>query len=301
MSKRLKSLVRLAVLLAVGGVPWAWVQAPASGASGLPPVPIPPDNPQSEAKIKLGAQLFFDTRLSADNTVSCATCHDPQTGWSTPHATDAGIKGQVGKRNSGNVINAAYMTFQFWDGRANSLEEQVKGPISNPIEMGETLEHVVTKLNAIPGYRDQFKAVFGTEVTFDGIAKAIASFERTIVSGPSPYDRYLAGHKKAMSAAAVRGMGIFMGKAHCVSCHSGPLFSDQSFHNLGVGMDQPAPDLGREDVTKDPKDRGKFKTQGLRNVAQAGPYMHDGSKKNLHDVVDFYDDGGIKNPNPIRS
>jgi len=262
-----------------------------------PPVPIPADNPQTDAKIRLGAQLYFDTRLSADNTISCATCHDPKTGWANHNPTDTGIKGQVGGRNSGTIIDSAYMTFQFWDGRAGSLEEQALGPIHNPIEMGETLENVVRKLNAIPGYKEQFQQVFGTDVTTDGIAKAIASFERTIVSGPSPYDRYIAGDKKAMSAAAIRGMEIFNGKGHCSPCHSGPMFSDQSFHNIGVGMDAAEPNVGREAITKDPNDRGKFKTPGLRNVALTHPYLHTGMEKTLMDVVAFYDKGGIKNPN----
>jgi len=284
----------LAVLLATGAPP---------GTGGmlsngpLPAAPIPADNPQTDAKIRLGKQLYFDKRLSADSTISCATCHIPQTGWAHHAPTDTGIRGQVGGRNSGTIIDAAYMKFQFWDGRASSLEEQALGPIHNPIEMGETLENVVRKLNSIPGYKQEFQEVFGTDVTTDGIAKAIASFERTIVSGPLPYDRYITGDKKAMSLAAVSGMKIFNGKGHCVTCHSGPTFSDQSFHNLGVGMNKPNPDLGRENFTKDPRDRGKFKTPGLRNVAVTFPYLHDGSEKTLIDVVELYNRGGILNPN----
>jgi cytochrome c peroxidase len=262
----------------------------------LPPVPIPPDNPQTDAKVRLGAQLYFDPRLSADNTISCATCHDPDKAWANHDATDTGIKGQVGGRNSGTVLDAAYMRFQFWDGRAGSLEEQALGPIHNPIEMGETLENVVRKLNAIPGYRRAFQEVFGTDVTTDGIAKAIAAFERTIISGPSPYDRYLMGDNDAMSPAAVRGMNLFSGKAHCTPCHSGAAFSDQSFHNLGVGMNRPDPDLGREAHTKKAADRGKFKTPGLRNIALTYPYLHDGSEKTLRAVVDLYNRGGVPNP-----
>jgi len=262
----------------------------------LPPVPVPPDNPQTDAKVRLGAQLYFDTRLSADNTISCATCHKPDAAWANHDPTDTGIKGQVGGRNSGTILDSAYMRFQFWDGRAGSLEEQALGPIHNPIEMGETLENVVRKLNAIPGYRAQFKEVFGTDADTGGIAKAIAAFERTVISGPSPYDRYLLGEKGAMSAAAIRGMKLFNGKAHCTPCHSGPAFSDQSFHNLGVGMGKPKPDLGREAHTKNPADRGKFKTPGLRNVALTGPYLHDGSAKTLMDVVEVYDRGGEANP-----
>jgi cytochrome c peroxidase len=262
----------------------------------LPPVPVPPDNPQTDSKVRLGAELYFDTRLSADDTISCATCHSPDTAWANHHPTDTGIRGQVGGRNSGTVLDSAYMRYQFWDGRAGSLEEQALGPIHNPIEMGETLENVVRKLNAIPGYRAQFQEVFGTEANTDGIAKAIAAFERTVVSGPSPYDRYLLGEKDAMGAAAARGMQLFNGKAHCTPCHSGPAFSDQSFHNLGVGMNKPNPDLGRENHTKKAADRGRFKTPGLRNVALTHPYLHDGSAKTLLEVIDVYDRGGEANP-----
>lgn len=263
----------------------------------LPPVPVPVDNPITDVKVRLGQQLYFDPRLSADNTISCASCHSPQTGWANHNPTDTGIRGQVGQRNSGTIIDSAYMRYQFWDGRAASLEEQALGPIHNPIEMGETLEHVVQKLNAIPGYRQQFQEVFGTDVTTDGIAKAIATFERTIISTPAPYDRYVTGEKSAMGRSAIRGMGIFNGRGHCTACHSGPTFSDQSFHNIGVGMGRPNPDLGRYTVTHAKKDWGAFKTPTLRNVAVTYPYLHDGSEESLLDVVRFYDRGGIPNKN----
>lgn len=260
------------------------------------PVPIPADNPQSDAKIALGRQLFFDGRLSLDNRVSCATCHRPEDAWANHHPVDTGIGGRQGTRNSGTVLDAAYMRFQFWDGRATSLEEQALGPIHNPVEMGEDLQHVVRKLQAIDAYQAAFTAVFGTDVTTEGIARAIAAFERTVVSGPSPYDRYLAGDSRAMSDAAVRGQELFDGKAGCRACHTGSLFSDQSFHNIGVGVDRQQPDIGREAVTRDPADRGAFKTPSLRNVALTWPYLHDGSATTLADVVEFYDRGGIPNP-----
>jgi cytochrome c peroxidase len=295
MRRRLPLACAVIALLVLLGQPLA--QAQGFLGNGLKPaVPVPPDNPQTDAKIRLGAQLYFDTRLSADNTISCATCHDPRTGWANPHPTDTGIRGQVGGRNSGSIIDAAYMRFQFWDGRESSLEGQALGPIHNPIEMGETLENVVTKLNAIPGYREQFAEVFGTDANTDGIAKAIAAFERTIVSGPSPYDAYLQGDLAAMTPVAVRGMQLFNGKGHCTPCHSGPLFSDQGFHNLGVGMDKPQPDLGRYDHTKNPADKGKFKVPTLRNVAVTPPYLHDGSAKTLLEVIEVYDRGGVANP-----
>ena len=260
-----------------------------------PAVPVPAANPQSDAKVALGAQLYFDPRLSADNSISCATCHDPAMAWANHNPTDTGIRGQVGTRNSGTILDSAYMKYQFWDGRAASLEEQALGPIHNPIEMGETLDNVVRKLNAIPGYRSQFQAVFGTDATEDGIARAIAAFERTVVSGLSPYDRYLSGETTAMPAAAQRGLEVFMGKGRCVLCHAGPMLSDQSFHNLGVGMEQTVPDIGREAVTRSRHDRGRFKTPTLRNVALTWPYMHDGSARTLEAVLDFYDRGGGPN------
>lgn len=292
----------LLMACALAAVPLLLAQLPvrAEGpmlANGLrPSVPTPPDNPQTDSKVRLGKQLYFDTRLSGDNTISCATCHDPRTGFANPNPTDTGIKGQVGGRNSGTIIDAAYMRYQFWDGRAGSLEEQALGPIHNPIEMGETLENVIDKLNALPGYKEQFNEVFGASASAEGIAKAIASYERTVVSGPSPYDLWLMGDKSAMSPAALRGLHLFNGKGHCTPCHSGPMFSDQSFHNLGVGMDKPNPDLGRFNHTKNPGDTGRFKTPTLRNIAQSPPYLHTGMEKTLMDVVNFYDRGGIKNP-----
>jgi cytochrome c peroxidase len=171
-------------------------QSTPGAGGGLPPMPIPAENSQTDAKINLGRQLYFDGRLSANNEISCTTCHDPKTGWAGHDATDTGVGGRVGNRNSGTIVNSGYMKYQFWDGRASSLEEQALGPIHNPVEMGETLENVVRKLNAIPGYKRQFQEVFHSDVTTDGIAKAIASFERTIVSGPSPYDRFLQRDKK---------------------------------------------------------------------------------------------------------
>lgn len=261
----------------------------------LPPVPTPFDNRGTATKIALGSQLYFDPRLSADNSISCATCHVPETAWANHNSVDTGIGGRKGTRNSGTILDAAYMDFQFWDGRAKTLEEQALGPIHNPVEMGEHLDNVVRKLRAIDDYRTQFNAVFGTDVTADGIAKAIAAFERTVLSGPSPYDRFMTGDKTSISESAVRGMRLFDGKAGCDTCHRPPLFSDQSFHNIGVGMDRPQPDVGRQAVTENPLDRGKFKTPSLRNVALTWPYFHDGSAATLVDVVEFYDRGGVRN------
>lgn len=262
---------------------------------GLKPVKIPKDNPMTEAKVELGKQLYFDKRLSKDNTISCASCHDPKKGWSNDAAVATGIARQKGGRSSPTIINAAYHRFQFWDGRAASLEEQALGPIQNPIEMGETLENVVKKLNAIEGYKTQFQDVFGTDVTSENLGKAIAAFERTVLSGNSPYDKYEAGDKEALSESAERGMKLFFGKANCSACHAGSNLSDNAFHNIGIGMEADKPDEGRVAISKLGGDTGSFKTPGLRDIARSAPYMHDGSLKTLEEVVDHYVKGGIKN------
>lgn len=263
--------------------------------SGLKALRIPDDNPITAEKVALGKQLYFDKRLSRDDTVSCASCHDPQKGWSNGEKFATGIRKQVGGRNSPTIINAAYAPLQFWDGRAEGLEGQALGPIQNPIEMDNTLPELVMKLNAIPGYREQFRTIFGTDVTAENVAKAISSFERTILSGDAPYDRFVAGDKQALSPAAARGYEIFFHKAHCSACHAGPNFSDNAFHNLGVGIDAEKPDVGRMEVTKMLGDRGAFKTPTLREIGRTAPYMHNGSHATLEDVVEFYNKGGVPN------
>jgi cytochrome c peroxidase len=276
--------------------------APAAGQNqfkvplGLKPVPVPTDNPMTPEKVELGKQLYFDPRLSCDDTISCASCHDPKKGWSNSSQFATGVRSQVGGRSAPTIINAAYSDLQFWDGRALRLEGQALGPIANPIEMDHKLEDCVTKLNKIPGYKQQFQKVFGTDVTAENIAKAIASFERTVLSGNAPYDKFKAGDSSALSAAAERGRKLFFGKAHCSACHTGPILSDESFHNVGIGMTAAKPDLGRYEVTKVTGDKGAFKTPTLREVARHAPYMHDGSLKTLEEVVDHYDKGAIANP-----
>ena len=276
-----------------------WVMAQGQFANGpLPPVPVPFDNPQTDAKIRLGKQLYFEGRLSSDGTISCASCHDPKRAWAdTGHAVSEGVAHQLGGRNSPSIINAAYIIPQFWDGRALYLEKQAVGPVQNPIEMDLTKEEMEFRLSHIPGYVTQFEDVFGSVPTLDLMAKAIASFERTIIVNDTPYDRYIAGDKSAMRREAIEGMGIFNGKGHCSVCHSGPAFSDSKFHNLGVGYeDGKFKDVGRYGVTKNPEDTGAFLTQKLRVVEHAAPYMHDGSERTLEAVTDFYNRGG--NPNP---
>lgn len=263
---------------------------------GLESFSIPSDNQMTVGKVKLGKQLFFDKRLSLDNTVSCATCHDPAAGWSNAKATATGIGGQVGDRGSPTIINAAYQYFLFWDGRAPSLEAQSTGPIFNPIEMGMPSEEaLLTKLNAISGYREQFQRVFGSDATIKGVANSIVAFERTILSGNAPFDRARLGEKDALTEAGARGMKVFFNAAHCSACHSGPNFTDGSFHNIGIGSNAETPDQGREKVTGRLGDRSSFKTPTLREIARTAPYMHDGSMKTLEQVVEHYDKGGLPN------
>ena len=273
---------------------------------GLPPVPIPADNPPTQESIALGRKLFFDARLSADDTVSCASCHDPKLSFADGMPTAKGIKGQFGKRNVPTVVNAAYYPVLFLDGRAASLEQQAGGPIANPIEMGQTHEVTVAKIAKIPEYKQEFEKVFGPgAVTIGKIEMVIASFERTVLSGDSPFDRYLyKDDKTAMSAQAIRGLKIFTDKkrGNCSTCHTigetYSLFSDGKFHKIGAGINASGEmtDLGRYEQTKVEADKGAFRTPGLRNVALTAPYMHDGSLKTLKDVVDFYAGGGTSNP-----
>lgn len=261
-------------------------------------VPIPSSNLNYTAKIELGKQLYFDGRLSKNNAISCAFCHNPGTGFADPRQTSIGVGGGVGGRQSPTVYNTGLNHVQFWDGRARSLEEQAIGPIHNPVEMAETHEHVVAKLGKIKGYQQQFRAVFGTDVNLQGIAEAIAAYERTVLSTNSAFDKYVLGVQKAMDEAAVRGLALFKGKARCILCHNGPNFTDNQFHNLGVPQVGPMKeDLGRFAVSRAEKDRGAFKTPTLRSITETAPYMHDGAFKTLEEVVEFLDQGGGSNPN----
>ena len=257
---------------------------------------IPPDNPLTIEKINLGRQLYFDGRLSADGTVACATCHAPDKGFSDGRPTSTGIKAQVGGRNAPVTINHLFSQEQFWDGRVASLEDQALGPVQNPIEMGNTLERMVATLNATREYREQFRRVFGTDVTAAGVAKAIAAFERTLLCGNSAFDRYEDGDDTALSESEQQGLQLFREKANCVRCHTGFAFTDERYHNVGVGFDKPNPDLGRYNITKKESDKGAFKTPTLRNIAASAPYLHDGNAQTLENVIEFYDKGGTKNP-----
>ncbi len=264
----------------------------------LPPVPVPADNPQSQAKVALGQQLAFDTRLSKNDSISCAGCHLPFAGGGghTPRAFGHG--GELG-RWAPSWINAAYATSLFWDGRASSLEEQTgalpghMGPISAPGEMAGDVQAIVKKLNAIPGYRKQFKQVFGEGVTAENIAKAIAAFERTLIAFNAPFQRYVRGDKTAISPAAKRGFALFRGKAQCIACHTPPLLTDNAFHNIGVPQVGPLKeDQGRYAITKDTDDMRAFKTPSLYNSASFAFFMHDGAMSTMEEVIEHYNQGG---------
>ena len=261
-------------------------------------VPIPATNLNYKAKVKLGEQLYFDGRLSQNGAISCAFCHTPGLGFADPKQVSVGVGGKQGGRNSPTVYNTAFNPVQFWDGRAGSLEEQAIGPIVNPVEMAETHENVVKKLSQIKGYVTQFQLVFGTGISMQGIAEAIAAYERTIISTNSAFDQYVLGDKTAMNDEAQRGMALFKGKARCILCHNDSNFTDNQFHNLGVPQVGPMKeDLGRYYVTRRPEDKGAFKTPTLRSIVETAPYMHDGAFKTLEEVVEFFDQGGGKNSN----
>jgi cytochrome c peroxidase len=294
---------------------------------------VPKDNPLTQAKVELGRQLFFDKRLSADSTVSCATCHDPKLAFTDGKQFSDGINGRRGRRNSPTILNAMFNSGQFWDGRAETLEEQAILPLIDADEMGNrSHDDVVARLQQIPEYTKQFREAFNSGVTIGGVAKALAAFERTLVSADSPFDRFNAGDRDAMSEAAKRGMLTFRTKARCNICHninqSFPFLTDQNFRNTGVAANNSAFDtithkatarpqtndaaatlrslsaqeggseLGRFIFTGNTLDIGAFRTPSLRNVELTAPYFHDGSAATLADVVRYYVKGG--NEHPLR-
>jgi cytochrome c peroxidase len=309
------------------------VQLPEPLQSGQAQVFVPADNPLTLAKIELGRQLYFDRRLSKNNEVSCADCHHPKFGYAQETQFGVGVSKQTGNRNSPVAYNRILSREQFWDGRAATLEAQAVGPIANPIEMASTHDLAVKLVSENKVYRAQFLKIFGHAPNIDDIGRAIASFERVLVTSSSPFDaneplvkfkesfeadledldalkkedpdlyaRYSSLKKVAdsnpMSDSALRGRKLFFSaKANCAACHVGANFTDEKYHNLGVGMQAEKPDLGREAISNNRADRGAFKTPTLRNVALTAPYMHDGSQKTLLEVVEWYVKGGHPNPN----
>jgi cytochrome c peroxidase len=260
-----------------------------------------PDPPTPE-RVRLGRWLFYDTRLSADGTVSCGTCHQPGVGFSEPTPISTGVHGQRGSRKSPPILNLAFAPLPhfFWDGRAGSLEAQALGPIGNPVEMGLSEDRLLQIVRRIPAYAQYFEDAFGDDgITADRIVKALADYERTRMAGNSAWDRWRAGDDDAVSADVKKGHDLFFGRAACSTCHLGESFTDGKFHNLGVGWNEVTrafTDAGRHGVTKQEVDLGAFKTPTLRDVSRHAPYMHDGSVRTLREVVELYDRGGTRNP-----
>ncbi|MVF21712.1 photosynthetic protein synthase I [Methylocaldum sp. BRCS4] len=303
---------------------------------GLPPVPTPRDNPMTPAKVELGRKLFFDRRLSLNNTFSCAMCHIPEQGFSSnEQATAVGIEGRTVRRNSPTIYNVAYLKRLFHDGRESRLEQQVWGPLLANNEMGApSVGYVVDKIQGLPDYAGLFEKAFKRGPSMETIGMALASYERTLNSADSPFDRWYFGKKKDVLPAEARlGFELFTGKAGCSQCHTiakdHALFADQQMHNTGIGfraamandkpkqkiqaapgvtleidadilaaVSEPKPnDLGFYEITQDPKDRWKYRTPALRNIALTAPYMHDGSLSTLEEVLEFYNRGGVPNKN----
>lgn len=258
---------------------------------------LPFENRPTKPSVELGRFLFFDKRLSGDGTVACSSCHLPSRAFTDGKAVSTGIKGRRGQRNAPTTINRLYGRSFFWDGRARTLTEQSLEPFLSPVEHGLSQRDLLSVVSSIPGYRRLFREAFGTNVTEDGIKTALAHFQWTLLSGNSPVDRFdYHGDADALPPAAQRGFLVFRGKGGCVRCHAGPNYTDEQFHNLGVGWESLRVDLGRYAATRQPEDIGAFKTPTLREVARTAPYMHDGRFKTLREVVNFYNHGGVNNP-----
>jgi len=259
-------------------------------------VPVPEDNALTKERIALGKLLYFDVRLSRDDSISCATCHHPKRGWTDliPATKAIGFEGRRGPRNSPVILNSAYQLNQFWDGRAKSLEEQALGPIQADVEMNMPLSILIPKLKAIKGYVKLFEAAYPDEgVSEKSVAKALASFERTILSTEAPFDRYIKGDKKAISPDAIKGFELFKSKAHCTDCHDGFNFTDGSFHNVGlIDGELHGKELGRFNVKNRAAWYGVMKTPTLRDVTKSYPYFHDGSVRTLKEATVLCASGG---------
>jgi cytochrome c peroxidase len=257
------------------------------------PMPIPADNPMTPEKVALGRQLFFDERLSGDGSRSCYSCHVCEKGLTDGLAKAVGAFGKQLPRSSPTLWNIGYHKEFYWDGRSPSLEKQALAAWTGA-NMGAKADEIATKLNAIQGYRSQFQKVFGSDATPDNIVKAISAFERTIISGDTAWDRYRAGDNSALNESQVRGWNVFQA-IKCTNCHDGVLLLDQQYHNVGIGMDQKEPDVGRFKVTNKPEDMGAFKTPTLRDISKSAPYFHDGSTPTLGEALDIVLGGGKPN------
>lgn len=263
---------------------------------GFEAVPEPPDNPTTPEKAALGRQLFFDNRLSVDGSRSCYSCHLNEHGLTDGLPVAEGAAGKKLTRSSPPLWNVAYHKEFYWDGRSGTLEKQAMAAWTGANMGAKDHEaEIVGKLNAAPGYRDQFQKVFGSEVTAENMMMAISAYERTLICGDTDFDRFQQGDLSALSAEAQRGWELFRGKAGCGTCHAGVLLTDLQYHNVGVGMDAAEPDIGRKKVTNEDKDTGAFKTPTLRNITRTAPYFHNGSQATLEEAVDFMLGGGLPN------
>jgi len=262
--------------------------------SHFPPLPSPAGNEPTAARIDLGRKLFHDARLSRTQEVSCATCHLQANAFADPKAVSTGVEGRTGTRNAPPLANLAWNTSFFWDGRAKTLEEQALGPITNPLEMDMTIPELVARVAADPEYARMSQSAYGRAPDQEVVAKALASFMRSLVSGTSRYDRHLGGDTTALTPAEKRGAAIALGeRGECFHCHVGFNLTNNTFANNGMNT----ADRGREEVTKRADDLGKFKVPTLRNVGVTAPYMHDGSVATLREVVEHYANGGAGHPN----
>ncbi len=292
----MKRVLFLAVAVVAIALPFA-ATAQAAGFD-LPQVTYPKDNPYSPGKVELGKKLFFDPRLSGSNIMSCATCHNPGLGWADGMALAKGHNMMQLGRHTPTIINSAHAASQFWDGRAATLEEQAKGPILAAGEMNQDEAELMAELASIPDYKREFERLFPKEgISLDTVVKAIATFEREVVSSSSGFDRYMHGDKNAISASAERGWNLYRGKGQCLKCHSGPNLSDGKFHDIGVDDG----DEGRFAVTQKKRDKFRFKTPTVRDAARTAPYLHNGQEATLLDLVKFYDRGGDRKPNELAA
>lgn len=258
--------------------------------------PVPSDNPLTPAKVDLGRKLFFDPILSADGSVACASCHDPSRGLAGSEPLSVGVGGRRGRRNAPSLFNTVYRSSFFWDGRTDSLEKQVLFPLVHAAELANTsVDVVVARLRSHTDYRERFAATFADGVTGENLARAIASFERVLLHGDSRVDRFHAANVDALDESERQGLWLFTSRGKCWRCHSGANYSDERFHNTGVSWGKEPIDLGRYEITAVARDKGAFKTPSLRGVADTAPYMHDGSLATLEAVVEFYNQGGVKN------
>ena len=254
-------------------------------------IPFPADNPYTVEKAALGKMLFFEPRLSKNRNMTCATCHNPSFGWEDATVTSVGAQNEALGRHSPTILNQAWGKSFFWDGRAKTLEEQARGPIESNVEMNLPINEAVNRLKKVASYQAWFKRVFGASgITGENITKAIATFERTVVSGQAPFDLWVEGDESAITASAKRGFELFNGKAKCASCHTGWNFTDNQFHDIGLVT----ADKGLAALTGQSKDKFAFKTPSLRNINQRAPYMHHGKVRTLRDAISHYVGGGVK-------